>query len=420
MIQPFWKDDDTIVVAVSGGVDSVVLLHLLHQQIAPNRLIVAHVNHFMRENAKNDQQFVEALAKSYGVTYETNVTAPNLNSEMDARAFRYQFLQSVVEKYRASYVATAHHRDDFVETVLLHLIRGNGLKSVTGIPKSRAFNDFCTLYRPLLAYTKKQLYAYAKAHQLQFVEDETNAQTHFTRNRLRHTILPLLRQENEKFDEHIVNFATQLNELVNDVNVKAIEDTLDIPTFRLLSDYEKREMIVQWLHTHNVLTNDNVSHILQLTQSTNGQKSLDLGNGKQYIQTYDSATIRDAIPPRQKRETVTVERVGVIDGWQIEVNALRGVAVSKEQLPVSVRSVLPGDRVKIDSGHKKVARLFIDGKIPKDERQEIAVVATKNNEILAILDERFDYLYKSVETDKINGDNQQVFVKIERINRHDS
>lgn len=176
----------TLVVAVSGGVDSVVLLDFLSRQ-QRYELVMAHFEHGIRgEASQADARFVEYLSQKYRVKYE--IGYGNLSksaSEADAREKRYAFLKGVASKYGGR-IVTAHHLDDLVETVAINLVRGTGWRGLA------VFGN-ASLLRPLLRYQKSELYDYALRHRLEWVEDETNRTDAYLRNRLRSatTALPL-------------------------------------------------------------------------------------------------------------------------------------------------------------------------------------------------------------------------------------
>lgn len=173
------------IVAVSGGVDSVVLLDMLvHKKVNlkdQDMLIVAHFDHGIRPDSAADARFVHALAASYGLAFESKREELGVQaSEALARERRYAFLGEMARKYDAQ-IVTAHHLDDLVETIAINLTRGTGWRglAVLGSPK---------VQRPLLAYTKNMLYEYATSHRLEWVEDETNQQDGYLRNQLRRQI----------------------------------------------------------------------------------------------------------------------------------------------------------------------------------------------------------------------------------------
>lgn len=163
-------------VAVSGGVDSVVLLHMLQQ--SNHKLIVAHVDHGIREDSEDDARFVEALAKGHDLPFvSTRLHLGKKASEEHARTQRYGFLFAQAAQHNAA-IVTAHHADDMVETIALNLERGTGWRGLAVLGRT----DVC---RPLIAMTKSKLYQYALTHGLEWVEDSTNGTDVYQRNRLR-------------------------------------------------------------------------------------------------------------------------------------------------------------------------------------------------------------------------------------------
>lgn len=166
-----------LVVALSGGVDSVVLLHML-VEAREHEIVVAHFDHGVRPDSAADARFVEQLATGYGLVYETRrEELGTQSSEELARERRYAFLHDVAERHDAKLV-TAHHMGDVVETVALNISRGTRWKGLAGMSDER-------VWRPLINRTKSELIAYALEHRLEWCEDETNRQNDYTRNRLR-------------------------------------------------------------------------------------------------------------------------------------------------------------------------------------------------------------------------------------------
>jgi tRNA(Ile)-lysidine synthetase-like protein len=166
-----------LVVAVSGGVDSVVLLDML-AQTGEHELVVAHFDHGIRPESAADARFVELLAKKYSIPFETTrVELGKKASEDTARRARYDFLRYVAAQHNAK-LTTAHHQGDVVETIAINLVRGTGWRGLA------VLND-PTIYRPLLDYSKNQLYQYAVKNGLEWVEDVTNTTDAYLRNRLR-------------------------------------------------------------------------------------------------------------------------------------------------------------------------------------------------------------------------------------------
>ena len=190
-----------ILIALSGGVDSVVLATLMHK--ANYNIALAHCNFHLRDEESNrDEAFVRSWAKennvelfvkefdTYGYMKENKISL-----EMAARDLRYEWFNSLMETKKFDFLCTAHHLDDSIETFFINLLRGTGIAGLHGI---QAKNDKIT--RPLLFATREEILNYAKENNITYVEDSTNAETKFTRNKIRHNLFPILRDINPNFE----------------------------------------------------------------------------------------------------------------------------------------------------------------------------------------------------------------------------
>lgn len=194
----------TVLLAVSGGADSVALLHAM-QSLAERdsgRLAVAHFNHRLRPSAAEDEQFVRQLCQRFELPCHVGHAESELAAqaggegiEAVARRARYRFLQQTAEQLGARYVATAHTADDQAETILHHIVRGTGLAGLSGIKRTRPLGAAVTLVRPLLFHSRQEVLQYLAERGEGYRVDETNRDLRFTRNRIRHDLLPKLRQE---------------------------------------------------------------------------------------------------------------------------------------------------------------------------------------------------------------------------------
>lgn len=170
----------TKIAAISGGVDSVVLLDMLAQ--TAHTVVVAHVDHGIRDDSADDARFVRQLAARYGYVYqEKRLHLGAEASEEKAREERYAFLYILAKKYKAD-IITAHHGDDLAETVAINLHRGTGWRGLAVLAREG-------IERPLLAYSKQDLYGYAMKHHLEWVEDKTNRDKRYLRNRIRANLM---------------------------------------------------------------------------------------------------------------------------------------------------------------------------------------------------------------------------------------
>lgn len=211
------RPGDRIIVAVSGGADSVALLDLLATQPEfPLQLVVAHLNHGLRSSESDqDEQFVQQLAAKYGLTCETescdvhDLARQQRSSLEDAgRTARYDFFQRLRTSYQASAIAVGHHLDDQAETFLIRLLRGAG---TTGLA-SMAPRTATGIIRPLLNISRQELRRYCTERQLPFREDRSNSDQSFLRNRIRHQLLPLLTGYNPSISQQLATTAHLLGE----------------------------------------------------------------------------------------------------------------------------------------------------------------------------------------------------------------
>ncbi len=226
--------DVPVVVAVSAGADSVALLRLLDAQVRQNggRLSVAHIHHHLRIEADGDQCFVQELAGHLGHPFHAvdgdvrqHADLQRDGLEAAARTVRLQALRTIAERIGARYVVLAHTADDQAETILHRIVRGTGLAGLTGMRRSRPLSPSCALIRPLLSFRRQQLRDYLQAIGQSFREDASNVDTRFTRNRLRHDLLPKLAED---YNPRVVEALTRLGTLAREAQgvIDALVDNL--------------------------------------------------------------------------------------------------------------------------------------------------------------------------------------------------
>lgn len=218
--------DEVVIVATSGGADSTALVRALHSlkgETGQGRLVVAHCNHGLRgAESDADETFVRALADELrleAIVHKANVAAAadqrGDGIEEAARAVRYRFLQEAAGRVGARYIVTAHTLDDQAETILLRVLRGTGIAGLAGIPKVRGIaGDTVGLVRPMLTLSRVEVLEYLQRLAQAYRNDSSNTDRSFTRNRVRHDLLPQLAQEyNPRIVETLSNLATQAEEM---------------------------------------------------------------------------------------------------------------------------------------------------------------------------------------------------------------
>ena len=191
-----------IILGISGGIDSICMLNLFSRFEIP--LIIAHFQHGLRESAEGDALFVEKLAKKYSFPFVVRhgkidevAKRETLSIEEAARIYRYRFLFDLAEKYSAQSVAVAHNADDQVETVLMHLLRGSGLTGLTGMDQFSIIKSFhlkIPLIRPMLNIWRSEIEEFVNLNSLDYRIDPTNLNKKYSRNKIRHEVLPYLEQ----------------------------------------------------------------------------------------------------------------------------------------------------------------------------------------------------------------------------------
>ncbi|MFA5351693.1 MAG: tRNA lysidine(34) synthetase TilS, partial [Candidatus Gracilibacteria bacterium] len=284
-----------ILIAVSGGVDSVVLLDLLakdklekflgyHLPTNNYHLSIAYFNHAMQRNADKQEKLVKQLAQKYGVDFFTEKTKKKLRSETEAREARYAFLNRIAEEICAERIATAHHADDAVETILFNLIRGSGIAGLGGMSELNG-----KIWRPLLTISKAQLEAYAKKNKLKWVKDPTNQNINYKRNFIRKEILPRCAKINPQVTEAILRIGKQARENAEFMKLLAVEwlrrfrkrNTIPLTEFNSLPIALQRE-IIREIYLDKIgntlkLEEKHFSEVLELARSGVGNKQKQFG-----------------------------------------------------------------------------------------------------------------------------------------------
>ena len=239
----------TFVLAVSGGVDSVVLLHKLTQN-QPDGIdyVVAHYDHGIREDSSEDAEFVRSLAKKQELQFELGEgKLGKYASEQLARYTRYDFLRSIAKKHNAEKIITAHHQDDLIETMIINILRGT---SPRGLAPMKGQSD---LLRPLMNSSKSQLIKYANEHNLEWREDPTNMDEKYLRNYVRLNIMPKL--ENSR--EELMSINRKIDEIYHDIDTRMAgflygKKVIPRPWLVSLPYSVQKEFIYAWLVRMNI------------------------------------------------------------------------------------------------------------------------------------------------------------------------
>lgn len=239
------------VAAVSGGVDSMALLDILSRQ-GGLELIVAHLDHGIREDSAEDRKLVEETATKLGLDFVfEGVNLGSGASEAKAREVRYAFLRKVLKETNSQAIITAHHQDDLIETAIINMLRGTGRKGLTSLGSSG------DMIRPLLNVSKADLIKYAKKHNLEWREDSTNTDKNYLRNYVRINLVPKLSSEDRQRMLDVINNMRNTNQELDTLLVKQLADQADDGSinrqwFNQLPHDVSREMMASWLRANDI------------------------------------------------------------------------------------------------------------------------------------------------------------------------
>lgn len=393
----------SIVVACSGGPDSMCLLDLvtkLKDELNLN-IIVAHVNHKLRSESEEEAKMVENYSKENNLIFELLEITDYINgnfSEEDARKRRYNFFNEIIKKYQASALLTAHHGDDLIETILMRLTRGSNLSGYIGIKEISQTDNYKTL-RPLLTITKDEIVNYLKENNVPYRLDKTNEELKHTRNRYRHIVLPFLKKENPKVHEKYLKFSKELIEYDNFVNTYIkdkkfiVDNSIVINKVSSEIDFIKRkclELLIKDIQKKDYfdVSDEQMNNLMKLYNQSN--KTIDLNNnymgvnsyGKIYIKKKENKVLNEIVLDKDIKLEDYIFYYNSQDGDNS--NSCIYLNTSEITLPLKIRGVLPGDKMKIKNlnGSKKISDIFIDSKVPKDKRSTYPIVVDSKNTVL--------------------------------------
>ena len=372
-----------ILVAVSGGADSMSLLHFLynHQKDLDIQLGIAHVNHKQRQESEHEEAYLRHWAEEHKVPFHYSTFSGKF-SENAARTFRYEFFKQLMKDYDYSALVTAHHADDQAETIFMRLLRGSRLRHLTGISAIRPFGTG-QIIRPFLHLTKAQLPV--TFH----FEDRSNTSLAYLRNRIRLSYLPTLSQENPKIKEHLCLLAEEiglmeqaLGELTKDISIT------DLSVFQQQSDAVQLFLLQNYLDSFPdlKLSKGQFNQLISYLRK-NASGKMPLKNGYELVKTQTDFLIRKEAsislsPPclLEFGKSVEFEDYTLTFSEFNDVSNTDAISIWSDA-PIVIRHRKEGDKIDLGSHHKKLRRLFIDNKILEKDRQK-AIVGEQDGHII--------------------------------------
>lgn len=402
------KENDTIVMGISGGPDSMALFSLL-LKIRKNiniKLVCAHVNHNVRKVSAKEKEFIEDYCEYKNVVFESMVIEQygDDNFHNEARNIRYNFFHELIKKYNAKYLMTAHHGDDLIETILMRISRGSTLKGYSGFDQIVDMGDY-KIVRPLIFYTKKEIEEFDKKKGIPFVIDKSNFKDKYTRNRYRKTVLPFLKKEDInvhrkflKYSQTLKDYSDYIDRVTNEEIKKVYKDgVLQLDRFIKLDILIQRKVIYSILEEKYgddlMYVNDkHVDLIMQLISSKKKNSFVYLPNLVKAVKNYNEFYLTDEVENLDSYEIELIDYAVLPNGKHIEViketndnsNNICRLSKSDVKFPLYIRTRKLGDKMVVKGlgGSRKIKDIFIDCKISSKDRELWPVVVDSKGDIV--------------------------------------
>lgn len=413
-----------LTLAISTGVDSMALLFsfIELQKVIPFKIVVCHVNHNKRVESAIEEEYIKDFClKSNIKCYVKNLNFESCsNFQAVARNLRYQFFYEVMDEENSEFLFLAHHGDDLVETILMRILRGSSLNGYSGIKKVSSF-DNKIIVRPFLELEKDDLINYQKEKGFKYFEDSSNSEEIYTRNKLRHKVIPGLKEIDEnivkKFNEFSYNLDEAADTLMKEVEKFVSEKVLInnseicfyLEDYLLLSEYMQKEVLF-YLLKEEKLSLKNIEEINKwiFSEKKNIKNSY---KGIEFLKEYNKITFKKE---KQEKLDVNIEitslgrykvndtiSINVIEKKDNIVTNLNELCYNIQRLPIYIRTRKNGDKILLKNGYKKVKDLLIDEKIGVSKRDNILLALDNEGNVLSVLGIKKSEILKQMKDNNI-------------------
>ncbi len=429
--------NEKLLIAISGGVDSVVLTHLLNQLNCT--ILLAHCNFRLRgKDADQDEVFVKQLAKQLQVpvftkSFETEKFAKQekLSIQLAARKLRYNWFDELIKEHKLEYILTAHHADDNLETFLINTIRGTGLDGLTGIPEKNE-----NIIRPLLPFSREQIEKYAKVNNIAWREDSSNAETKYLRNKIRHDVIPILKELNPSlltsFGQTIENLK-ESRQIINDRIEEVFSNVISSNSKEECPPERSRRVILEKAKIQKINIkklkelNNPKTYLYELlknfgfTEWNDITDLLEAQSGKQVlskthrlVKDRDFLLLTNLLPVKvEEKEYKIAEKNEYLEADDFKLRLTHPktqhsalstqhlIYLDKDKLkfPLTVRKWKNGDYFYPlgMQGKKKLSKFFKDEKMSLLDKEKIWLLCSEN-QIVWVIGKRLDNRYKITNT----------------------
>lgn len=414
----------------------MALLHYLINNYK-DKLIVAHINHNVRKQSNTEELFLSNYCKDNNITFECmKITEYKENNfENEARKKRYKFYKEILTKYNSSYLFLAHHADDLMETIIMKITRGSNINGYAGIKKI-SYQDNYYIVRPFLDYTKQDILEYIKKYNITYYDDYTNNDITYTRNRIRHNIIPLLKKEDINIHKKFIKYSNTLNEYNDYINYEVnniIKDiytnnTLYLDKFNTMHPFIKKNILYHILNNiynnkDNIVKDIHIKNILNLINNSKPNITINMPNNIYVTKEYNilifsnKYNIENYNIEFNKKVSINNFIIEQIEDTQLNGNDICRLNSNEISLPLYIRNKKDGDYIELLglNKKKKVKEIFIECKIPIRQRNNYPVLVDSKNNILWLpnlkkskfnkkINEKYDIILKYITNKEENNE----------------
>ena len=414
----------------------MALLHYLINNYK-DKIIVAHINHNVRKQSNTEEIFLSNYCKDNNITFECmKITEYKENNfENEARKKRYKFYKEILTKYNSSYLFLAHHADDLMETIIMKITRGSNINGYAGIKKI-SYQDNYYIVRPFLDYTKQDILEYIKKYNITYYDDYTNNDITYTRNRIRHNIIPLLKKEDINIHKKFIKYSNTLNEYNDYINYEVnniIKDiytnnTLYLDKFNTIHPFIKKNILYHILNNiynnkDNIVKDIHIKNILNLINNPKPNITINMPNNIYVTKEYNilifsnKYSIKNYNIEFNKKVSINNFIIEQIEDTQLNGNDICRLNSNEISLPLYIRNKKDGDYIELLglNKKKKIKEIFIECKIPIRQRNNYPVLVDSKNNILWLpnlkkskfnkkINEKYDIILKYITNKEENNE----------------
>lgn len=410
---------EKLIVSVSGGADSMFLLSILKD--SGYKLEVVHFNHMLRDQSKIEADLVRTYCEQHHISFHYYlIEIGEGNFHHQAHHLRLHYLKDTAKITKAKYILTAHHLDDLLENILIKLTRGSNLLGYAGMQLNHTIKGL-TFVKPLLYTSKEEILTYIKENNIPYLNDESNDLDFYMRNRYRHTIVPIMKQENPKLLNQAAQYHKQISlafKFIRKTTIQTLNGgtTIDLNIYKSLDEVIQEDIIAYLIEKKNLnLSFDLIQKIKLLLLQDKPNLTYPLSSHYYVVKAYDQAFIKRINTPKNIKIQVSEgeNKLANKDNFTFLTNSnthtedLEKLCYNKLAFPLWLRHRENGDKLAYKFGHKKLKDLLIDKKIPMEKRDALWILTDNDNQILWVQD-----LY----TNQMLGDKHCIYFQLKELN----